>query len=249
MRIQAWAMRHASAIVANSEYTAQQVTQAVGPCGHVRIVKPPIPTSGASPREPDRGRLLFAGRLVPVKGCAHAIRVVEAIPHATLAIAGDGPERVALQDLARSLGVKDRVSFLGWLDRSALDEEMQKAEVVLFPSFWPETFGQIGPQAAMNSRPVVAYSVGGVSSWLANDTGALVAAGDLRALVRATRELLHDPGRARLLGRRARKAAEAFGPEPFADNLALTLEYALRAGVRTSMAGCREGPGERPRSS
>lgn len=246
MRIQAWAMRHASIVVANSEYTAQQIEGLIGPCSHVCVLPPPIPGSAATPREPVRGRLLFVGRLVPAKGCADAIRAVAAIPDTVLAIAGDGPERGALEEQARGLGVGDRVLFLGWLARPEVDEEMQKAEVVLFPSSWPETFGQVGPQAAANSRPVVAYSTGGVVSWLSADTGTLVPPGDLEALVRATRELLKDPAHARQLGTNARKAMERFNPDVFADKLVLIARRALQAGVRISAAGHLQGPDERP---
>lgn len=247
MRIHAWAMRHASVVAANSEYTARQIERLIGPADHVRVLSPPIPRSRAAAREPVSGRLLYAGRLVPEKGCAHAIRLVAAVPDAMLAVAGDGPERDALQELARSLGVADRVAFLGWLERGQLDDEMQKAEVVLFPSFWPEPFGQVGPQAASNARPVVAYAVGGVTSWLSAESGALVPPGDLDALIRATRDLLRHPARARRLGRNARDVGERFVPEAFADALILASRDAIRAGARPSGAGSRGDPGGRPR--
>ena len=58
---------------------------------------------------------LAVGRLAPVKGYDILLRAWRGL-HADLAIAGDGPERAALEALSVDLGVDDRVRFLGWRD-------------------------------------------------------------------------------------------------------------------------------------
>ena len=52
---------------------------------------------------------------------------------------------------------------------------LHKSYVVLFPSIYPEAFGISGIEAMMRAKPVVAFNVGGVSTWLEhNKTGILV---------------------------------------------------------------------------
>jgi glycosyltransferase involved in cell wall biosynthesis len=70
----------------------------------------------------------YAGRLVPEKGCDIAIRafasIVEAHPDARLLIAGDGPERAALEALSRELGAAGNVEFAGFLPRAELQRRL-----------------------------------------------------------------------------------------------------------------------------
>jgi len=219
MRLQARSLRGAAAVVANSRYMADRLRQFIGDHPGLRTLAPPARPSTASPSAPEPMRLLAAGRLVRIKGFSDAIRVAAAIEGATLAVLGDGPERPGLERLAERLGVRPRVEFLGWRSGPALDVEMQRASVVLFPSHWPETFGQVGPEAAMNGRPVVGYDVGGVSDWLSDAVGRLVPAGDLGGLISAARELLLEPALAARLGDEARSRVFRFGREAFAHGL------------------------------
>lgn len=219
MRLQARSLRGAAAVVANSRYMAERLRQFIGDHPGLRTLAPPARPSTAVPSAPVPMRLLAAGRLVRIKGFSDAIRVAAAIEGSTLAILGDGPDRPRLEQLASELGVMDRVEFLGWRSGPDLDAEMQRAAVVLFPSHWPETFGQVGPEAAMNGRPVVGYDVGGVSDWLSDEVGRLVQGGDLGALIAATRELLLEPGLAARLGSAAKSRVQRFSREAFAQGL------------------------------
>ena len=119
------------------------------PAARVRLINNGIDTNLFHPsldgRQQARERLnidervpvvLSASRLHVQKGVAHGIRVfarfLEKAPNAIYLIAGDGPERAALEALARGLGVFAHVRFLGALDRSALAKFLQAADVFLF---------------------------------------------------------------------------------------------------------------------
>jgi glycosyltransferase involved in cell wall biosynthesis len=71
-----------------------------------------------------RRHLLFAGRLVREKGWATFLDIVAALPpDVTAALAGDGPDRRAVEQAVRTRGLGDRLAVLGRLDRAALRDE------------------------------------------------------------------------------------------------------------------------------
>jgi len=108
--------------------------------------------------------VLFLGRLVPNKGCDVLLRAVPQLPaSAQVWIAGDGPERSKLEELARNLGLGSKVVFLGWAPPERVRELLSRARVLAVPSLWPEPFGLVALEAYASERPVVASSVGGLA--------------------------------------------------------------------------------------
>jgi len=160
---------------------------------------------------PGRNTVLYAGRLVPEKGLAHLIQALAGIPQEwRLMVAGDGPSRKVYEELATQLGVSERVSFLGWLKSSQMMQIYKGSSFVVVPSLWPEPFGRIGPEAAVQGRAAVAYDVGGVPDWLVDGvTGYLVPPGDISLLRERIMELLRAPAQQIEMGRRARELALA----------------------------------------
>ena len=76
----------------------------------------PVPVARASLGTPDGVFLIAAsGRFVPRKGFDVLVRAIARLPGAWLWLLGDGQERAALETLAQSLGVADRVRFAGWV--------------------------------------------------------------------------------------------------------------------------------------
>lgn len=112
-------------------------------------------SSGESPRA------LFAGRLLPWKGVALAIRTIRLLPGWRLSVIGSGPDEARLRRLVRQLGVADRVDFVPTIPREDLLHRMrQDADVFLFPSLHDD-----GPwvvaEAVLSGLPVVCLDVGG----------------------------------------------------------------------------------------
>jgi glycosyltransferase involved in cell wall biosynthesis len=145
--------------------------------------------------------VLFVGRLVEKKGCAHLVRAMAAVrshaPAARLTIIGDGDERVALQTLAAALGVQ--ATFLGAQPTAAVARELEQARVLCLPSVAAangdaEGFGQVLLEAQACGVPVVTSARGGAEEGICDGvTGFAFAEGDERALAdQLTRILVDD---------------------------------------------------------
>lgn len=133
---------------------------------------------------------LFAGRLVPEKGCDVLLRAFAAaskkIPAARLEVIGDGPELGRLQQLAASLGIASGVDFRGALDNGQTQLAMRSAWAVCVPSVWEEPFGVVALEAQMNGVPVVASRCGGLTEIVTPESGGmLIPPGDAESLAEA----------------------------------------------------------------
>jgi glycosyltransferase involved in cell wall biosynthesis len=84
-----------------------------------------------------------------------AIHALARLPGAHLVIAGDGPLRAMLVDLADQLRLSHRLHLIGNLDPQDLADLVSSADLYLFPSVW-ESFGLAGVEAAMAGVPVLA---------------------------------------------------------------------------------------------
>lgn len=151
-------------------------------------------------------QLLAMGRLHTNKGFDTLIRAIALVPGAHLSIAGEGPERAALEALARECGVADRVALLGWReDTGAL---LAGCELFLCPSRH-EPLGNVVLEAWSAARPVIAAAAQGPSELIQDgETGLLVPVDAPEVLAAAIRALLADPERAGQLAAMGRAAFE-----------------------------------------
>lgn len=104
-------------------------------------------------------KLLFVGRLIPLKACDLALRGSAQLLRAgaaDFAVVGDGPERDSLRNLARSLGIEGSVSFAGWLPHGEVLGALQNADVLVFPSLREIGGGVVFEALSMGAVPVVA---------------------------------------------------------------------------------------------
>jgi glycosyltransferase involved in cell wall biosynthesis len=190
-----------------------------------------------APPPPAEGRtILFSGRIVREKGLHVLLRALARMaPPARLLVAGDGMDRPRAEHVARRLGVADRVTFLGWLDRDGVARCHDETTVVAVPSLWPEPFGIVGLEAMAHGRPVVGFAVGGIPEWLADgETGFLVPPGDAGAMAGRLAQLLDDPGLAASFGARGRdRVAREFSAADHVRRLQRIYEEAgAQAGAR-----------------
>jgi glycosyltransferase involved in cell wall biosynthesis len=112
-------------------------------------------------RQPDGGPIaLFAGRLLPYKGVALAIRAIATLPRWRLLVCGSGPDLDRLRRIAARYGVSTRVDFRGSVPRPELLELMGRADVFLFPSLHDEG-GWVVAEALAQRLPVVCLDRGG----------------------------------------------------------------------------------------
>jgi glycosyltransferase involved in cell wall biosynthesis len=167
------------------------------------------PRLDAQPLSNDPPRLLCVGRLHPVKGFDRALTALAALldrfPAATLTVAGDGPERAALQEQAAAIGVADAVEFRGWVDPDEVPALINTSTIVVVPSR-TEGMPLVALQAAQMARPLVATRVAGLPELVVHgETGLLVEPEDSRALAQAIELLLEHPASARAMGQAARR--------------------------------------------
>lgn len=138
--------------------------------------------------------VLAAGRLSPEKGVDVLIDAFARMQRreARLIIAGDGPDRRALEAQARRLGVADRITFLGHVaDIRPLYRETRALAV---PSR-TEAFGMVVVEALAHGLPIVATACTGPVEILEGGLyGRLVPIGDAEALAIGIDEALADPG-------------------------------------------------------
>ena len=205
-----------------SDSTAADLGARGIPRESVAVIHPGIDTVGYSPRAGARAPApLFAylGRLKRYKGVHHVIRAFAALRHpdATLEIAGAGDYRPALERLAASLDLGDRVRFLGRIGEEEKRELLRRAWALVFASP-KEGWGITNLEAAASGTPVVASNSPGIRESVRDgDTGYLVPHGDTEAMASAMRRLAEDPSLVSRLGAQARSFAESFTWERAAD--------------------------------
>jgi glycosyltransferase involved in cell wall biosynthesis len=109
-------------------------------------------------------------------------------------LAGEGPERAALESLARGLGLADRVRFTGRLDAERLTRQYRQASLCVLPTLWTENCPMSVLEAFAHGRPVAASCIGGVPELVREGrTGSLFQRGDAARLSEILHHLLDSP--------------------------------------------------------
>ena len=162
--------------------------------------------------------ILHVARLVEVKGTRYLLRafatVARKYERVRLLIIGDGPLRRQLHALTVSLGMRDRVEFLGAVPHVAVLSWMRKAAMLVLPGIRTATgreegLGMVLLEAAATGLPIVGSRVGGIPEcMLEGKTGFLVPERDEDALARRMAELLEDPVRRHRMGAAGRALVE-----------------------------------------
>ena len=197
--------------------------------------------SEAPQRTTPGNRILFVGRLMDVKGVDYLLR---AIPPAEaklgrnlhLTIAGDGPDRERLEQIARYLGIA--AEFTGWIASDRRSDLMRGGDLLAVPSLWPEPFGMVGVEAGGLGMPAVGFAVGGIPDWLISGETGEVAPGDpptVEGLADAIARALADPEHYRKLCAGAWRKASEFSLERHLSELERILSAKASAAQMTPL--------------
>jgi glycosyltransferase involved in cell wall biosynthesis len=166
-------------------------------------------------------RLLFTGRMDAHKGGGVLIEALPLVREklgrpVSVTFAGDGPARPVWERAAAAAQRLDgglKIAFTGWAPRARVEELYEEADLLIFPSLWPEPFGLAGPEAGLHGLPVAAFDVGGVSEWLTDGVNGHLAPGrppTAEGFAGAIVECLRDPSAYARLRQGAREAAARF---------------------------------------
>jgi glycosyltransferase involved in cell wall biosynthesis len=190
----------ADAVIASSQAVADCL-----PRCRAEVVYAGLETGPWPPPVADRSGAFKLGvltRLIPLKN-------VEALLSATALlrdqgidveteIAGSGPSEPSLRSLASTLGIMDRVRFLGW--RPDIRGLLASWNILVIPSN-EESFPITALEAMAAARPIVASRVGGLAELVVDGvTGRLIAPGNIEKLAGSIAELICDPNLADQMG-------------------------------------------------
>jgi len=178
-------------------------------------------------------RAVFVGRCVPQKDHATLLRSIVSVPNIHLLLVGDGPLRSRLEQMARSLGISERVSFLGWRQDVAA---VLKASDIYVHSTHSDGFGVAACEAMAAGLPVVASDVPGLAEVVAG-AGMLFPPGDYTALAQCLATVIGSPELRAEMSRASRQRARQFSIEKTVDGCVHLYETVLQTSAGKAAAG------------
>jgi N-acetyl-alpha-D-glucosaminyl L-malate synthase BshA len=205
-----FSIQQSDGITAISEDLRRQTVEVFGIENEIRVIHNFVNCDIYKP-DPARGRqklLIHLSNFRPVKRVLDCIRILaEVRKHADvrLLMAGDGPDRGPAEHLAFTLGVSDRVEFLG--KQNHVERLIPLAHVLLMPSEM-ESFGLAALEAMACGVPAVATRVGGVPELITDrEDGYLAQAGDIEGMAERTLRLVTDDALHSRMAAKARHTA------------------------------------------
>lgn len=179
---------------------------------------------------PETCVVLFCAKLQPWKRPQDLLQAFSQanLSNGLLVFAGEGSERAELEKQARSLGLTERVRFLGFVNQSELPAVYTGADLMVLPSEY-EPFAVVVNEASLCGCPVIASDRVGAAKDLIQpvDPRLIFPCGDIGALASLLAGLCRDPNRLAEQGRAARERMTNWSPQ---DNIKNTIE-AVRRGV------------------
>jgi glycogen(starch) synthase len=202
----------ADAVIAVSGVIAQDLVQRAPALARARIEVIPNPVNVRALIERPKGPppmngpyALYVGKLAVNKGTDHLLpAITSAGLDWPLVIAGDGPDRAALEAAARAAN-RD-VRFLGWLEPEAVAGWIAHAAMLIFPSRGPESLSRVLIEASALGVPIAAMHTGGTADIVQDDITGLLSK-DAAELARDIRRLRDDPDLRARLGQAATRHA------------------------------------------
>ena len=207
-------LSHVDHVIAPSQELCDATVQ-VGYTGPVTFISNGVDARRFHPI--DRGEpssepvVLLARRLVEKNGVrvfAKAMTHLKEIP-LRIRIAGDGPEREAVNRILDEGGMLPRTEFLGSVNNADMPGIYQNADISVLPSFMEAT-SITGLESMACGIPLVGTSVGGIPAIISNNiTGLLVEPGHPEEMARAIGQLVMHPEERVAMGKAARQRVES----------------------------------------
>ncbi|HEX6066959.1 MAG TPA: glycosyltransferase family 4 protein [Longimicrobiales bacterium] len=206
-----WIWRRADAVVANSNGLRDLAMRST-PDLPIAVIPNGVELPAGKFEQPASAvpRLLTMGRLTQQKGIDVLFRAMTRLRDLDFAldIAGDGPDRTLLEEMARELGIADRVHFLGWVPRDRIPATFSNASIFVLASRI-EGMPNVVLEAMAYARPVVCTRVFGADELLQDGvTGIAIDIEDEVQLADALRKLITDRAARARMGAAGRARVE-----------------------------------------
>ncbi len=165
--------------------------------------------------------------------------IARSLPDARLVLVGDGDERPRLERLAKRLGIRDRVRFVGAVPHEGVGDYYLAADLFLFPST-SETQGIVVLEALAAGLPVVAVHSEAAEDLLADGRGGILTPEEPVSFARGVIQLWGQPEVRHAMGEAGREIAARYAPDASATRLLALYEelvrshQAVRAGAPTA---------------
>ena len=196
-RLESESLAQCTGAVVTSAFTARRLRTYGVTASRVRVVPPgtnPAQAAvGPGPGEPPR--LLCVGSVSPRKGqdvLVHALARIPALPwscHCTGSLTHAPEFANSVMELARTLGLEDRIDFPGEIGAPELDAHYHSASIFVLATHY-EGYGMALAEALARGLPVLSTRAGAVPETVPPEAGVLVPPGDEHALAAALHELL-----------------------------------------------------------
>jgi len=186
-----------------------------------------VPVGGVDKQNAKAKSFFVAARLAEQKGLNHLLEAVHillrnGLNSFELVIGGDGPDRLKLENLAKTLGVNGHCQFLGALNREQVRDRMQQCDVFVLSSLH-ETFGVVLAEAMACGKPVISTRCGGPEFVVNEETGVLVDVGKPEQMAEAMADFI--TGRISFKPEAVRNSVVSrFSPEVFVRNVSAVYE-------------------------
>lgn len=232
--------KHGELFTVGSEFMRERILSLGAP--KTRIAKLPMGVDVSKfratecwKRETGTFRLLTVARLVEVKGIGYALRAIALIRDEGLKlrylIAGDGPLRAELEELAIRLDIAGIVQFRGRVTQEEAISLYERADAFLLPSIRTQSGEEenqpvVLAEAQASGLPVIATSIGGITESMRDrESGILVPPRNPEALASAILHIAQHPEEWGPMGRAGRRYVEKyFDLERLHDRLVATYE-------------------------
>ncbi len=154
--------------------------------------------------------VVCCARFVKNKGLIELLTTIAALPKATLLLVGDGPLRSSLESLAKALGIEDRVTFAGWLEKNVdVYHAIQSAKIFVMNSK-----SEGGPRSAVEAMalglPVISTQVGMMKGLIKDQINGVFVDGSSEDLTEKIRSLLLNDALRASLGKEAQEIKTRF---------------------------------------
>ena len=177
-------------------------------------------------RKSGKLRVLYLGSLTQFKGPHILLKAINGL-NCHCDLYGEGNLRSRLQRIIEKDGldatIHNNVSY------EKVPSLYAQADIVVFPSIWPEPFGRIAIEGMAAGKPVIGSRIGGIAETIEEGTGILVDPGKVRDLNDALEILAHDKNLRIEMGKKGKKVVS----KKYTENKVITklIEFYNEEGI------------------